>query len=110
MTEAHPYLDPTAYLERKVAAFDAAVNAILRKEVNWLHNEPWSAGIVGENGKAPVCVILRYRDPATGEDESNCYLPGAMWGQDNPHSKELDQLVADVTEIVAGASEGAPDE
>lgn len=110
MTETHPYIDPVAYLERRGNAFQIAVNALLRHEVNWLYNNHWSAGIVAADGERPVCVILRYRDSRHGVDESTCWLPEELWRavpgySENRNDEECRQLVSDVSEIVAVALE-----
>lgn len=115
MTETHPYIDPVAYLERRGDAFQSAVNALLRHEVNWLRNGRWSAGIVAADGERPVCVIVRHRDAQHGIDESTCYLPEALWigspgwseagYSDAPGDEECRQLISDVLEIVSVALE-----
>ncbi len=110
MVETHPYIDPVAYLERRGDAFQSAVNAILRHEVNWLYNGRWSAGIVAADNERPVCVILRRRDAQRGIDASTCWLPEELgWAvpgfNENRDDEDCRQLVSDVTEVVSVALE-----
>ena len=86
------------------------MNALLRAEARWLHNGRCSAAIIPDASDKPLCVLVRHRDPASGVDETKVYMPETLWkaspGYDGTGNyTEINQLLADVTEMVRGAME-----